>query len=98
MVERVASAWEWGRRAFASPIVIVILLYLVAVLIIMRTGGFDVRLFGRRISVHTIGNSGHVVLYLLLARLWYLHRRRRIAWDRMTSADPLVRPLLIWFV
>jgi hypothetical protein len=98
MVERVASVWEWGRRAFASPIVIVILLYLVAVLIIMRTGGFDVRLFGRRISVHTIGNSGHVVLYLLLARLWYLHRRRRIAWDRMTSADPLVRPLLIWFV
>jgi len=98
MVERVASVWEWGRRAFASPIVIVILLYLVAVLIIMRTGGFDVRLFGRRISVHTIGNSGHVVLYLLLARLWYLHRRRRVAWDRMTSADPLVRPLLIWFV
>ena len=33
-----------------------------------------------------------------LARLWYLHRRGRIDWSRMTSADPLVRPLLIWFV
>jgi hypothetical protein len=48
--------------------------------------------------VHSIGNSGHVVLYLLLARLWYLHRRGRVPWARITSADPLVRPLLVWCV
>src|SRR6185369_8316423 len=52
----------------------------------------------KRISVHTVGNSGHVVLYLLLARLWYLHRNRRVSWHRLVAADPRVRPVLMWFV
>jgi len=86
------------RRALTSPTIALVAVYLVGVLIVMRTGGFEFYLLGRRISVHTIGNSGHVVLYLLLARLWYLHRRRRIDWRRMTAADPLVRPLLVWLV
>jgi len=98
LAARSAEVWRGARHALTSPAVALMVVYLVTVLIVMRTGGFDVHLFGRRISVHTIGNSGHVVLYALLARLWYLHRRGRIDWSRMTSADPLVRPLLIWCV
>jgi hypothetical protein len=86
------------RRGLTSPTIALVAVYLVGVLIVMRTGGFEFYLLGRRISVHTIGNSGHVVLYLLLARLWYLHWRRRIDWKRMAAADPLVRPLLVWLV
>jgi hypothetical protein len=96
-----ASALERLRRstraALASPAVWLLALYFAALLIVIRTGGFDFHVAGKRISVHTIGNSGHVVLYLLLARLWYLHRRQRIPWDRFVSADRRVRPLLVWF-
>src|SRR6476619_2533493 len=75
LAARSAEVWRGARHALTSPAVALMVVYLVTVLIVMRTGGFDVHLFGRRISVHTIGNSGHVVLYALLARLWYLHRR-----------------------
>ena len=63
----------------------------------MGTGGFDFHVLGKRISVHTIGNSGYVVLYLLLARWWYLHHRGRIDWHALTSVDLRVRPLLMFF-
>jgi hypothetical protein len=95
-VERLAQIKRWGRRALLSPSTVLVALYLAGVIVVMRTGGFEFHLLGQRISVHTIGNSGHVVLYVLLARLWYQHRRRKIDWARMTAADPLVRPLLIW--
>ena len=94
---RFAGLWRGARRAVSSPTVAVVALYVVALLVVVRTGGFDLRLLGRKISVHSIGNSGHVVLYLLLARLWYLHRGGRVPWARITSADPLIRPLLVWF-
>lgn len=95
---RMAGAWSGARRILSSPTGVLVLLYLAALGLILKTGGFQFHLAGQRVSVRSIGNSGHVVLYLLLFRLWYLHRRGRIDWQRLTSADPLVRPLLVWFV
>jgi hypothetical protein len=95
---RFSSMWHWTRSAIASPAGACIAIYLVALALIVRTGGFEFQIGGHRISVHTIGNTGQVVLYLLLARVWYLHRRRRIDWARIIGADPRVRPLLLWFV
>jgi hypothetical protein len=77
---------------------VLIALYLAGLVIIAGTGGFEFRLLGQRISVHTIGNTGQVVLFILLVRLWRAHRAGRIDWTRLTSADPRIRPLLIWFV
>jgi hypothetical protein len=94
---RWTTLWNATRRALLSPTGAIVGLYVVFLLIVVRTGGFDFPFLGRRISVHTIGNSGHVVLYVLLVRLWYLNRQGRIAWARLTSTDPRVRPLLIWF-
>lgn len=94
---RLTGLWRSTWHILATPTGLFVSLYLVALLIVMRTGGFDLHLLGRRISVHTIGNTGHVVLYLLLWRLWFLHRRGRIDWARLTSADPRIRPLLRWF-
>src|SRR4051812_12216324 len=88
---------RWTRVALSSPAAWLLGLYFAGLLIVVRSGGFEFYFAGQRISVHTIGNSGHVVLYLLLARLWYLHRHHRIPWERFVSADPRVRPLLIWF-
>jgi hypothetical protein len=95
---RGAVAWHWIRHVFSSPTVALVALYLIVVLIVVRTGGFEFRVFGQRVSVQSVGNSGHVVLYALLARFWYLHRRGRIDTARLISADPRIRPLLAWFV
>ena len=95
---RLTVLWRWTWAILSTPVGALVSLYVAGLLIISRTGGFEFRLLGQRISVHTIGNTGHVVLYLLLARLWYLHRQGRIDWVRLTSADPRIGPLLRWFV
>jgi hypothetical protein len=96
--QRVAALWRWPGRLLSTPTGTLLALYFVALLILLRTGGFEFRLLGQRVSVRSIGNSGHIVLYLLLARLWYLHHRGRIDWRGLTSADVRIRPLLVWFV
>lgn len=96
--QRMTSLSRWTRRALTSPTALALGLYVAGLLVIVRAGGFEFQLLGQRVSVHGVGNSGHVVLYILLGRLWYLHRRGRIDWGRLTSADPLIRPLLLWFV
>jgi hypothetical protein len=98
LARRASNLAFWLRRALASPAVALAIVYAIAMLIVVRTGGFEFHLLGQRISVHSIGNSGHVVLALVLARLWYLHHRGRLDWRRITGIDPLVRPLLLWFV
>lgn len=95
---RFTAVWQSMQRVVKSPTALLLLVYLFALAIVLRTGGFDAHVLGRRISVHTIGNTGHVVLYILLARLWYLHRTHRIDWNRLASRDLRVRPLLLWFV
>ena len=95
---RLATLWETTRRIISSATGLPLLIYVAALLIILSTGGFDAHVFGRRVSVHTIGNTGQVVLYLLLARLWYLHRHGRINWRRVSAADLRIRPLMLWFV
>lgn len=96
--ERLTALVRWTGRGLATPTGALLALYVAALLVLSRTGGFDVRVLGQRVAVRTIGNSGYVVLALLLARLWYRHRRRRIDWARLVAADPLVRPLLLWLV
>jgi hypothetical protein len=95
---RLATLLDYTRRTLSSPTGLFVLLYLAGLLLVMRTGGFQFQLFGQRVSVRSIGNSGHVVLYILLLRLWYLHRRGRIDWQRLISFDPRIRPLLLWFI
>jgi hypothetical protein len=93
----VADLRRSTRAALSSPTAWLLVAYFAGLLIVMRTGGFEFHVLGKRVSVHTVGNSGHVVLYLLLVRLWYLHRNRRIRWARLIAADPRVHPLFVWF-
>jgi hypothetical protein len=87
-----------ARALWASTTARLLVVYAAVVLAITLSGGFETRILGQRLSVRSVGSSGHIVLYLLLARLWYLHRQRRIDWRRVFALDPLVRPLLLWFV
>src|SRR5436190_14964022 len=50
--DRVAWFRAWGRRALSSPTMLLLALFACGLLIIVRTGGFDFRLLGQRISVH----------------------------------------------
>lgn len=84
-------------RAVRTPTGALLMLYAAGVAFIVFTGGFEFQVLGRPVSVRTIGNSGYVVLYFLLARLWFLHRRGRIDWGRLMSAEIRVGPLLRWF-
>jgi hypothetical protein len=95
---RLTVLWQWTRQILSSPTGALIGVYAVVLLLIVRTGGFDFNILGQRISVHTIGNTGQIVLYLILGRVWYLHRRGRIDWVRAMSADPRVPALLFWLV
>jgi hypothetical protein len=95
---RLASVGRWLPRILSSPLGVLLVLYFAGLLIVFRTGGFDLHVLGRRMSVHTIGNTGHVVLYFLLVRLWYLNRQGRMNWNRLASLDLRVRPFLLWFV
>jgi len=96
--ERATSVGRFIRSGLSFWTVRLVALFGIGLLIVLVTGGFDVVILGKRISVHTIGNSGYVVLYLLLARLSYLHYRGRIDWTAVTSFDRRARPLLVWFV
>jgi hypothetical protein len=95
---RLASLRRSTRTVLSSPAGLLAVVYVTAVLLVMPTGGFRFEVFGQRVSVRSIGNSGHVVLYLLLLRVWYLHRRGRIDWQGLFASDTRARPLLIWFV
>ena len=95
---RGAALGAWAHRALTSTTALVLLLYFASLIAITVTGGTEFHLLGRRVSIRTIGNSGHLVLYGLLVRLWYLHRRGRIDWSGLMALDPRIRPLLVWFV
>jgi hypothetical protein len=64
---------------------------------VRATGGFDLVLFGHEISVHGVGGGGYVIVYLILWKVWDLHRRGRIDWDALCARDPRIRPLLVYF-
>ena len=93
-----AAAWRWARRVLATPTGAFVGLYIVFLAALTFTGGFEFAVAGQRVSVRTIGSTGHIVLYVLLAQLWYLHRRGRVDWQALFALDPRVRPLLLWFV
>ena len=97
IAERAGMLWRLVRRILTTPTGALMALYIVIVLVVMRTGGFQFQILGHRVSVRGIGNSGYVALVLVLARVWYAHRRREIDWPRLLSADLRVRPLLVWF-
>jgi hypothetical protein len=94
--ERMTRLWLLVRRLMTSPTVLFVTAYLVAMAVVIASGGVEFGVLGQRVSITSIGNSGHVVLYVLLGRLWYLHRQGRIDWAALMATDPRVRALLVW--
>jgi hypothetical protein len=87
------------------PLLVMLLVAFSAVVAV--TGGFDVRVLGQRISVHSLGNPAYVLLVIVF--LWAIvppRRRRdqwRALWQRLPSRHrtwitTIVLPLLVWFL
>jgi hypothetical protein len=94
---RFTGGWTTLRHLASSRTVIFAALYLTALGLILATGGFETRVLGQRISVRSIGSSGHVFLYILLLRVWYLYAKGRIDSRRLYALDTRIQPLLVWF-
>jgi hypothetical protein len=95
---RVELAKSALRRAWASPTLVAVALYLVALAVLIRSGGFEFQVAGHEVQVRRVGSTGHVVLLAVGARLLFLHRQGRIDWRALFAVDRRIRPLLIWFV
>ncbi len=93
---RLGRLWRWTKDVLSTGTGAVVGIYLAALLAVTLTGGFELDVFGQRISVRTVGSSGYVVLYGVLGRLWFLHRRGRIDWRGLFATDPRIRPVLVW--
>lgn len=95
--ERVRGLTRALRRWLAWPEGVLVAFYLAALALVELTGGFEFSVGGRRVAVRTIGYLAHPLLYLLIGRIWWLHRAGRIDWAAMRDRDPRIGQLLTWF-
>lgn len=85
-----------GRSLVATRFRVFVLAYGLCLLLIPLTGGASFTVGGVRVALRTVGYAAHPLLYLVLARLWWLHRRGRLDWARWWALDPRLRPLAVW--
>ena len=77
---------------------IVLIVYFVFLYSLILTDGFEFNLFSIKVSVHSIGNTGYIVLYFLLIRFWYLNKKKKISLNKLYDKDYRIRPLIYYFV
>lgn len=73
-------------------------LYFIFISFIILTGGFEINIFDKKISIHSIGNTGYLVLYLLLIKLWVEYKKKRKEYAKIFSKDYRIKPLITYFV
>ncbi|MGE3471910.1 MAG: hypothetical protein AB7O28_16275, partial [Vicinamibacterales bacterium] len=93
--ERGAALASLARASVATPVRRLIAIYLLVLGLVAITGGTAFTVAGQRVALRTVGYLAHPLLYGVLARLWWLHRRGRLDWARLRAADPRLRPLAI---
>ena len=106
--ERRARAWAWLRSgAWRRPGPLFVTLYLLALVAIRVTGGFEFTALSRRVSVHSPGNPAYALLVILTAWLAISVTRHPARWrGRWRALAPRHRvllasvglPLLVWFL
>ncbi|MDQ2688636.1 MAG: hypothetical protein M3Y28_12295, partial [Armatimonadota bacterium] len=97
------DAGRWLARQAKRPLNWLLLLLTAAVIAITATGGTDLELFGKRISVHSGANLLTVAYAVFFLRVWLWYRRvgrARIAQSPRTRALWVwhVCPVAVWFL
>jgi len=96
--DHIIHMWKSSKRILSSLTGIVLFLYLIFLSILISTGGFEFQLFNQQIFVHSIGNTGYIVLYFLLIRFWILHRKKKANYAGFLSKDFRIKPLITYFI
>jgi hypothetical protein len=86
------------RKALSSVTWIILLLYLIFLIVIFKTGGFEFYIFNQFVKVYTIGNTGYLVLYFLIIRFFWLQKRNKINYLEFLGKDFRIKPLINYFV
>ena len=72
-------------------------IYCLAMIILMKTGGFEFYILSQKVYIGDIGGSGHVVLYILLWNLWKSYNKRKEYWKSILNIDYRIQPLVYFF-
>jgi hypothetical protein len=71
--------------------------YCLAMIILIKTGGFEFYILSQKVYIGDIGGSGHVVLYILLWNLWKSYNKRKEYWKYILNIDYRIQPLVYFF-
>ena len=72
-------------------------IYCLAMIILIKTGGFEFYISNQKVYIGDIGGSGHVVLYILLWNLWKSYNKRKEYWKSILNIDYRIQPLVYFF-
>jgi hypothetical protein len=75
----------------------ILFVYCLAMVILIKTGGFEFYILNQKVYIGDIGGSGHVVLYILLWNLWKSYNKRKEYWKYVLDIDYRIRPLVYFF-
>ncbi len=105
--ELLGAARDWVRgRSWLRPFPLFVAAYALFLAAIVATGGWDVVVVGRAVSIHSPGNPAYILYMILLARMVARWARRpaaaRAAWRALPPrARALLAsigaPLALWF-
>jgi hypothetical protein len=87
------KAGKWLLSSITGKIVAIFCIFMV---IIYKAGGLEFYIFNQKISIHTPGAAGYIILYILLLKLWFLHRKKKIDREKIFHLDARIRPLVIF--
>jgi hypothetical protein len=86
------------KKVFTSFTGLFLFVYSIFLIALFSTGGFEFNLFNQKVSVHSIGNTGYVVLYLLIIRFLIYKKRNKAGYFNFLNKDFRIKPLINYFI
>jgi hypothetical protein len=75
----------------------VFFVYCLAMIILIKTGGFEFYILNQKIYIGDIGGSGYVVLYIFLWNLRKSYNKKKGYWKYILNIDYRIQPLIYFF-
>lgn len=95
---QISLAVKLIKKVFTSFAGILLFTYSIFLFALFSTGGFEFYVFNQKVSVHSIGNTGYVVLYLLLIRFGIYKKKNAAQYFKLLDKDYRLKPLLHYFI
>lgn len=86
------------KKVFTGFTGLLLFAYSIFLIALFSSGGFEFNLFNQKISVHSIGNTGYVVLYLLIIRFGIYKKKNKIRYLNFLNKDFRIKPVIKYFI